>query len=65
MERRGGCLSGLLQLFLLGWLFDWLQDNFGWGRDRSCMGCGCGTILFLLFAALCLSTLLGWRLFNF
>jgi hypothetical protein len=50
MGDRPGCLSGLLKLLLLGWLFDWLQDRFGFGR--GCSGCGCGVILLLLFAAL-------------
>jgi hypothetical protein len=49
MDNRPGCLSGLLKLILLGWLFDWLQDNFGFGRGASCSGCGCGLILFFLF----------------
>lgn len=48
MNDRPGCLSGLLKLALLGWLFDWLQDNFGFGR--GCSGCGCGVILLILFA---------------
>jgi hypothetical protein len=65
MNRRGGCLSGLLQIFLLGWLFDWLQNTFGWGRNKSCAGCGCGFILFLIFAYLILATLTGWRIFSF
>jgi len=49
MEDRPGCLSGFLKLALLGWLFDWLQDNFGFGRGASCTGCGCGMILLVLF----------------
>jgi hypothetical protein len=62
MQRRGGCLGGLLQIFLLGWLFDWLQDTFGWGRNKSCAGCGCGFILLLIFLYLLIMTLSGWRL---
>lgn len=49
MNDRPGCLSGLLKLALLGWLFDWLQDNFGFGRGLSCTGCGCGIILLIIF----------------
>jgi hypothetical protein len=65
-DRRGGCLGTLLQLLLLGWLFDWLQDNFGWGRERSCFGCGCGFVILLVFIYLVLATLSGeWRLFPF
>ena len=59
MDNRPGCLAGLLKLFLLGWLFDWLQDTFGFGRGVSCGGCGCGLILLLIFLALVCSTLFG------
>jgi hypothetical protein len=51
MNRRQGCLEGLLKLFLLNVLFDWLQDNLGWGRG-GCGGCGCGIILLLIFMVL-------------
>ena len=50
MDNRPGCLSGLLKLFLLDKLFDWLQERFGFGR--GCMGCGCGVILLVIFLAL-------------
>ncbi len=59
MRERPGCLAGLLQLFLLDVVFDWLQDRFGFGRGCSCSGCGCGVILLLIFAALACSILLG------
>jgi hypothetical protein len=49
MNSRPGCFSGLLKLFMLGWLFDWLQDRFGFGRGCSCTGIGCGFILLILF----------------
>ena len=29
MDDRPGCLSGIFKFFLLGWLYDWLQDTFG------------------------------------
>lgn len=58
-EQRPGCLSGLLRLALLTWLFDWLQDRFGFGRGASCTGCGCGIILLIIFLALVCSTLTG------
>jgi hypothetical protein len=65
MEDRRGCLSGLLQLFLLNKLFDWLQDNFGFGRGLS-GGC-CGVILFLIFLGLACSVITGtnWTNFSF
>lgn len=54
MNDRPGCLSGLLKLFLLRWLFDWLQENFGFGRGGVC-GCGCGFFMLLVFFALACS----------
>lgn len=48
MNRNQGCLSGLGELFLVGWIFRGLQRMFGY-RSGSCLGCGCGTILFLIF----------------
>ncbi len=48
-DNRQGCLQGLLELFLLDTLFNWLQRNFGFGRGCSCSGCGCGIILLILF----------------
>lgn len=47
LQERPGCLSGLLKLFLLHRVYDWLQDTFGFGR--GCMGVGCGVIFFVLF----------------
>ena len=67
MDDRPGCLSGLLRLAFLGWIFDFLQDNFGFGRRASCGGCGCGLILLLIFLALACSTITGtdWLRFGF
>jgi hypothetical protein len=48
-DNRRGCLSGLLELFFLNALFDWLQRRFGFGRGCSCSGMGCGVILLLVF----------------
>jgi hypothetical protein len=59
MDNRPGCLAGLGKLLLLGWLFDWLQDKFGFGRGLSCTGCGCGLILLIIFLALACSILTG------
>lgn len=55
MRERQGCLAGLLQLFLLDKLFDWLQARFGFGR--GCSGAGCGLILLVIFLALVCGTL--------
>lgn len=57
MKNRPGCLLGLLKLFLLDKLFDWLQKKFGFGRGCSCSGIGCGFILLILFLIYACSTL--------
>ncbi|CAG0951457.1 hypothetical protein ANRL3_00263 [Anaerolineae bacterium] len=49
MRDRQGCLAGLLELFALNALFDWLQRQFGFGKGCSCSGIGCGFILLILF----------------
>ncbi|MGD8244186.1 MAG: hypothetical protein PVG25_06200 [Anaerolineae bacterium] len=64
MEDRPGCLSGLLKLLMLNWLFDWLQDRFGFGRGLSCTGCGCGVILLILFLILTCSVISGTNWFE-
>lgn len=58
MNDRPGCLSGLLKLFLIDAIFDFLQEKFGYGRG-GCCGCGCGTILFIISCLLTLSVLFG------
>jgi hypothetical protein len=67
MRDRPGCLSGLLKLTFLNWIFDWLQEKFGFGRGVSCTGCGCGLILLLIFLALSCSVMTGtdWTQFGF
>lgn len=55
MRNRQGCLAGLLELFLLDKLFEWLERRFGFGRGCSCSGCGCSLILLIIFAAIALS----------
>jgi hypothetical protein len=64
MNDRSGCLAGLLKLFLLDKLFDWLQSRFGFGR--GCSGAGCGVILLVIFIAIAcgvLTTTNWFRLF--
>jgi len=58
MDDRPGCIGGLLRLFLLDFVFDFLQDKFGYGRG-GCCGCGCGTILLIVFVILFLRILFG------
>jgi hypothetical protein len=54
----------LLKLLMLNWLFDWLQDRFGFGRGLSCTGCGCGVILLILFLILTCSVISGTNWFE-
>jgi len=61
-DHRPGCLSGLLKLFLLDRLFDWLQGRFGFGR--GCSGCGCGVILLILFVLLACGIITGTDWFH-
>ena len=65
MSDRPGCLSGLLKLFLLDQLFDFLQDRFGFGRGISCGGCGCGALLFILGLVFTCSIVFNTNWFNF
>ncbi len=59
MDDRPGCLGGLLRLLLLTWLFDFLQERFGFGRGCSCTGVGCGVILLILFLIFACQILFG------
>jgi hypothetical protein len=66
MKNRQGCLAGLLELFLLDKLFNWLERRFGLGRGCSCSGIGCGLIILVVAILLACSiiTRTNWlRLF--
>lgn len=65
MAERPGCLAGFLKLAALGWVYDWLQDNFGFGR--GCSGAGCGLIFLVLFIAFAcyIITTTNWFEFGF
>ena len=56
MDRRAGCLGGLLRLALIAAVFDWLRDRFGIGRGASCGGIGCGVILLAMVKVLVCGT---------
>jgi hypothetical protein len=58
--ERQGCLQGLLELFLLNTLFDWLQRNFGFGRGCSCSGCGVIFLIIFILAACSILTGTNW-----
>lgn len=59
MDNRPGCFSGLFKLAFLTWIFDWLQNRFGFGKGASCTGCGCGLILTILFLIIACSIITG------
>ena len=58
MNKKQGCLEGLGELFLVGWIFRALHGRFG-VQKGSCIGCGCSTILFLIVAYVVLSIIFG------
>ena len=66
MDRRPGCLSGLLKLFLVDNISHWAQRCFGLGRG-GCFGCGCGVIIFIMGLMLTCSVIFGtdWLHFSF
>jgi hypothetical protein len=63
-DNRQGCLQGLLELFLLDALFNWLERNFGFGRGCSCSGCGCGIVILIFFVLAACSILTGTHWFR-
>lgn len=52
-NENPGCLSGILQLFLLNKIYQWGQEKFG-AKRGGCCGCVIGLILFVVFAGLVL-----------
>ncbi len=48
-----GCLSGLLQLFLLNKIYQWGQEHLG-AKRGGCCGCVIGVVLFIIFIGLVL-----------
>ena len=63
MGERPGCVGGILRLVALGWLFDWLNDNVGFGRG-GCSGVGCGLILLFVASIFACSILFGTNWFD-
>ncbi len=63
MDNRPGCLPGLFKLFLLRLGFDWGQRNFGYGRG-GCLGCGCGTLMLIVFIILFINIIFGTNWFD-
>jgi hypothetical protein len=64
VNDRPGCLSGLLKLAFLNFIFDFLQERFGFGKGLSCTGCGCGFILLIILIALSCSVITGTDWFH-
>jgi hypothetical protein len=64
MNQNPGCLSGLLKLFLIDTIAQFMQRKFGVGRG-GCCGCGCGVVIFIIATTLICSTLLGTNWLNF
>lgn len=58
MNRRPGCLVGLLELSFLRWFYNGAQRRMGFGSG-SCLGCGCGFIFLIVFVVLALSIIFG------
>ncbi len=65
VQERPGCLAGILKLFALGAVYEWLQRNVGFGR--GCLGAPCGIILFILLIVFGCSIIFGtnWLDFGF
>jgi hypothetical protein len=59
-----GCLSGLLKLFFLDKIYHWLQKTVGY-KSGGCLGCGCGTILLIIFVIVFISIITGTNWFEF
>jgi hypothetical protein len=59
MNRRPGCLGGILRLAFIAVILDWLQDKFRFSRGFSCAGIGCGMIVLVLLVVFSCSTCLG------
>ena len=64
MRDRQGCLGGLFEMFMLTAAFDWLEDRFGFGRGPSCMGCGCGVIILVVFIILACNVVFSTNWFS-
>ena len=65
-NENPGCLSGILQLFLLNKIYQWCQRKFG-SKSGGCCGCVIGLVLFIIFAMLVLKIVFNvdWTSFSF
>ena len=65
-NQNPGCLSGILQLFLLSKIYNWGQEKFG-AKRGGCCGCLIGTVMFVIFIMLVLKIVFNvdWTSFRF
>ncbi len=59
MDDRDGCLTQILELVGLVFVFEWLERRFGFGRGCSCGGCGCGLLILVLMLIALVAVLTG------
>jgi len=52
-NQNPGCLTGLMQLFLLRTVYNWGQEHFG-SKRGGCCGCVVGLVFFVIFVLLVL-----------
>lgn len=65
-NNNPGCLSGLLQLFLVSKIYNWSQEKFG-AKRGGCCGCLIGVVLFLIMVGVVLKIFFNvdWTSFSF
>ena len=65
-NNNPGCLSGLLQLFLVSKIYNWGQEKFG-AKRGGCCGCLVGVILFVIMVMVVLKIVFNvdWTSFSF
>lgn len=56
--EKTGLFIRINEAFFLDRIYDWSQRRFGY-KNGGCMGCGCGTILFLIFIYFILQIIFG------
>jgi hypothetical protein len=52
----------VLKLFIAKQVYDWLQENLGFGR--GCLGAGCGVVFFVIFVGFICSVIFGTSWFD-
>lgn len=62
-DDRPGCLMGLMELFALNKIYNWAQETFG-AKSGSCLGCGCGIVIFVIAIIVFCSIVFGTDWFD-